>query len=58
MPKYGITVDVTRCTGCYACFLACKDEFVGNDYLPLAVAQPSEGGSWLRIEETTHGAYT
>ena len=58
MPRYGISIDVTRCTGCYACFLACKDEFVGNDYLPVAAAQPSEGPAWLRIEELTHGTGT
>jgi Fe-S-cluster-containing dehydrogenase component len=56
MPRYGIAIDVTRCTGCYACFLACKDEFAGNDYLPVAAAQPNDGPSWLRIEELTHGS--
>jgi Fe-S-cluster-containing dehydrogenase component len=56
MLAYGLTVDVTRCTGCYSCFLACKDEFVGNDYAPLSAAQPSEAPSWLRIDETTHGS--
>jgi Fe-S-cluster-containing dehydrogenase component len=56
MPRYGITVDVTRCTGCYSCFLACKDEFVGNGYPPLSAPQPNEGPSWLRIEELTHGS--
>jgi Fe-S-cluster-containing dehydrogenase component len=56
MPRYGISIDVTRCTGCFACFLACKDEFAGNDYLPVAAAQTSEGPAWLRIEEMTHGA--
>jgi Fe-S-cluster-containing dehydrogenase component len=55
MPRFGIAIDVTRCTGCYACFLACKDEFAGNDYLPLAAAQPNDGPSWVRIEELTHG---
>ncbi len=56
MPRYGIAVDVTRCTGCYSCFLACKDEFVGNAYPPLSAAQPDEGPSWLRVEELTHGS--
>jgi len=56
MPRYGFSIDVTRCTGCYACFLACKDEFAGNDRLPVAAAQTNEGTAWLRIEETTHGA--
>ncbi len=58
MPRYGLSLDVTRCTGCYSCFLACKDEYVGNDYLPVSVAQPNEGHTWIRIEEITHGSGT
>ena len=56
MPRYGLSLDVTRCTGCYSCFLACKDEYVGNDYLPVSAAQPNEGHTWIRIEEITHGS--
>jgi tetrathionate reductase subunit B len=33
-------IDVDKCTGCDVCLKACKDEFVGNDYLPYSVAQP------------------
>ncbi len=58
MPRYGLALDVTRCTGCYNCFLACKDEYVGNDYLPISVAQPDEGHAWIRVEELTHGSGT
>ena len=58
MARFGIVLDVEKCTGCYACFLACKDEFVGNDYLPTSAAQPSTGQSWLRIEEIEHGSGT
>jgi Fe-S-cluster-containing dehydrogenase component len=36
--------------------LACKDEYVGNDYLPVTAAQPPAGHHWLRIEEVEHGA--
>jgi Fe-S-cluster-containing dehydrogenase component len=56
MPRYAITVDVTRCSGCYSCFLACKDEFVGNDYPPLSAAQPGEAPPWMRIDELEHGS--
>ena len=58
MARFGIVLDVEKCTGCYACFLACKDEFVGNDYLPTSAAQPSTGKSWLYIEEIEHGSGT
>ena len=46
MTRYGLVVDVDRCTGCYACVVACKSE---NDTRP--------GVSWLRIEEEEEGAF-
>ena len=27
-------IDVGRCCGCYNCQLACKDEYVDNDWTP------------------------
>lgn len=58
MARYGIAIDIEKCTGCHACFLACKDEFVGNDYLPTSVAQPHGGHSWMRVKEIEHGSGT
>jgi Fe-S-cluster-containing dehydrogenase component len=54
MTKYTIAVDIDKCTGCHACFLACKDEYVGNDYLPVSAAQPVSGHKWMRIKEVEH----
>jgi len=58
MARYGMVLDVEKCTGCYACFLACKDEFVGNDHLPISAAQPESGQKWLHIVEEEHGSGT
>ena len=58
MPRFAIAVDVDKCTGCHACFLACKDEYAGNDYLPLTAAQPNSGHQWIRINEIEHGSGT
>lgn len=58
MPKYGIAIDIERCTGCYSCFLACKDEYVGNDYLPLSLAQPKKGQKWINPKEIEYGGGT
>lgn len=58
MARYGMAIDITRCTGCHNCFMACKDEYVGNDYLPLSVAQPKDGHDWIRLQEIEHGTGT
>jgi Fe-S-cluster-containing dehydrogenase component len=58
MDKYGIVVDVEKCTGCHSCFLACKDEYIGNDYPPTSAAQPEKGHTWLRLKEIEHGTGT
>ncbi len=57
MARKGILIDVNRCTGCYNCFLSCRDEHYGNDYLPLSAAQPLNGQFWIRIKEIERGKY-
>lgn len=49
-------VDISRCTGCYNCQLACKDEHCGNDWSPYAKAQPMTGQFWARVEQKTCGS--
>jgi Fe-S-cluster-containing dehydrogenase component len=55
--KYGMIVDVTRCNGCYNCFLACRDEYCGNDYSGYSAAQPYSGQFWMKIVEKERGQY-
>jgi len=57
MPEYGMLIDVSKCTGCYNCFLACKDEYCGNDYLGYSASQPSTGHYWMRLVEKERGIY-
>jgi Fe-S-cluster-containing dehydrogenase component len=57
MKKWNLVVDVARCHDCNDCFLADKDEFVGNDFLPYSVAQPWTGHRWLNIERKERGQY-
>ena len=40
MTRYGMLMDVTKCNGCYNCFLACKDEHCGTAH-PGYSARPA-----------------
>jgi len=45
-----ILIDAERCIRCGNCTIACHDEHVDNDWLPIAASQGSSQ-SWIRIEE-------
>lgn len=47
--------DYKKCNGCYNCQLACKDEHVGNEWMPYSLPQPELGHFWLKVSETVHG---
>ncbi len=55
MTRYGMVIDIDKCNGCYNCFLACKDEFAGNDFPPFSVAQPNSGKPFMRVTEKERG---
>src|SRR5512136_708146 len=57
MARYGMIINITKCTGCYNCFLTCRDEFAGNAYPPYAAAQPMSGMNWIRLIERERGQY-
>ena len=48
-------IDQARCNGCHGCQIACKDEHVGNEWLPFQLPQPDTGHFWMRVQQTTHG---
>jgi len=55
--KWNLIVDVARCDNCRLCFLAVKDEYVGNDFPGISAAQPTHGHAWLDIRRKERGAY-
>jgi Fe-S-cluster-containing dehydrogenase component len=57
MARLSLLIDVTKCTGCHNCFLACRDEFFGNDYSPLSAPQPLDGQFWMKVLEVERGTY-
>ena len=56
MAKYGFIIDVDRCNGCYSCFLACKDEWIGNDHGKYGKAT-IEGMNLMRVREIEYGTF-
>ena len=57
MAKYGMVIDVSRCTACYCCFAACKDEYWENDYPSYSAAQPRFGQFWINVIKKERGIY-
>jgi Fe-S-cluster-containing dehydrogenase component len=57
MAKWAMVIDISRCTGCYSCFTACKDEYWDNDYLPYSAGQPKHGQFWMNLVKQERGIY-
>jgi Fe-S-cluster-containing dehydrogenase component len=57
MARLGLLIDVTKCSGCHNCFLACRDEYYNNDYGSYSAPQPLEGQYWMQIKEIERGSY-
>jgi Fe-S-cluster-containing dehydrogenase component len=57
MARWNLIVDVARCDNCRLCFLAVKDEYVGNDFPGYSAAQPPLGQSWLDLRRKERGSY-
>jgi Fe-S-cluster-containing dehydrogenase component len=55
MPRFGLVIDISRCSGCGSCLLAVKDEYIGNDYPGYSAPQPNSGHNWLDLKEIEHG---
>lgn len=49
-------IDIAKCSGCYSCQTACKDEHSGNDWTPYAKPQPDTGHFWLRLRDDVQGS--
>jgi Fe-S-cluster-containing dehydrogenase component len=52
-----MVIDVAKCTGCYACFLACKDENCGEVFPGYSAGQPMTGHRWIDLVEVERGTY-
>lgn len=57
MKEWNLVIDVGKCEDCNNCFLACKDEFVDNDFPPYSRAQPRHGHRWIDIMRKERGQF-
>jgi Fe-S-cluster-containing dehydrogenase component len=57
MKKWNLIIDIAKCHDCNNCFLACKDEYVDNDFPPYSSAQPRHGHRWVDILRQERGQY-
>ena len=55
MKKFHMIVDLEKCVGCFNCMLACKDEHVGNSWLPYTDEQQKHEDKWICPELTERG---
>lgn len=57
MNKWHLIIDVLKCIDCNNCFLACKDEFVDNDFPPYSIAQVKHIHRWINIMRKERGRF-
>ncbi|KUO65296.1 MAG: oxidoreductase [Gracilibacter sp. BRH_c7a] len=57
MKKWHLIIDVEKCEDCNNCFLACKDEHIGNEWPGYTLPQPRFGQRWMNIMRTERGQY-
>ena len=55
--KWNMVVDIARCDNCRNCFLATKDEHIGNEFPGYSAPQPERGHSWVDIKRHERGAW-
>jgi Fe-S-cluster-containing dehydrogenase component len=57
MEKKVFIIDISKCTGCFNCFIACKDEFTDHSWPPYSAAQPETDHHWVKVNEVERGQF-
>ena len=55
MEKMHLVIDLEKCVGCFNCMVACKDEHVGNSWLPYTDEQQKHDQKWINPEKHERG---
>ena len=53
--KWNLFIDVEKCNGCRNCFVAVKDEYVGNSEPGYFAPQPVSNATWFSVEHHERG---
>jgi Fe-S-cluster-containing dehydrogenase component len=53
--KWALFIDVAKCHNCRNCYVACKDEHVGNAFPGYSAPQPRHGHDWIAITTRERG---
>jgi len=53
--QWVMIVDAAKCEACYNCFLAVKDEHIGNDFPGYSAPMPLHGQNWVEIRHKHRG---
>lgn len=55
MERMHLVVDLAKCVGCFNCMIACKDEHVGNSWLPYTEGQQKHDENWINPSKHERG---
>lgn len=55
VPQYYLIIDIALCQDCGACFLACKDEFYGNEFPGYSLPQVRQRQKWIEHPRKERG---
>ena len=53
--RWALFIDVAKCHNCRNCTIACKDEYVDNDWPGYSAPQPRHGHEWIAIATRERG---
>lgn len=57
MDRAVLVIDIEKCENCNNCFMACKDEHVGNHWEGYTLPQPRREHRWMNIHTREQGGF-
>jgi len=57
MKKWHLVIDLEKCIGCFNCYVACKDEYVDNEWPEYSLPQKRHEQKWIYPEHRERGQH-